>query len=291
MKIITSADAMQTLAKALGRQGRRIGLVPTMGYLHEGHMSLVRKAREGCDEVVVSSFVNPTQFGPNEDFEKYPRDTNRDDELCRTAGVDLVFRPSVRSMYDPDHSVFVDELSLSKGLCGRTRPGHFRGVATVVAKLFNIVLPQLAVFGQKDAQQVRVIEQMVRDLNFPVEVVVAPIVRESDGLAMSSRNTYLSVDERTRACSLYRALCLARGLVAGGELGAAALRDRIRACIEEGAAPVEIDYIDVVDYRTLAPVARIESVTLAAVAVRIGRTRLIDNIILSPVSSGTGETK
>lgn len=260
--------------------GRRIGLVPTMGYLHEGHLSLVKLARRQSDAVVLSIFVNPTQFLPGEDADVYPRDFKRDEALCREAGVDVIFHPDAAGMYAADHSVMVDETRLSTGLCGASRPGHFRGVATVVAKLFNIVLPDVAVFGQKDAQQVRVIQRMVRDLNFPVKVVVGPIVREPDGLAMSSRNKYLSPGERKDALCLRRALDHAEGLFARGERDAAAIRTGMLGLIA-GTPSAVVDYIAIVDDETLAPLCMIGSRALVVMAVRVGSTRLIDNTVLA----------
>jgi len=280
MIVIPASREMQALALEHMRSGRRIGLVPTMGFLHEGHISLVRIAKEHSDLVVLTSFVNPTQFGPQEDFSRYPRDNERDDALCRQAGVDIVFRPSPHDIYGRDHSVYVDETSLSSGLCGRFRPGHFRGVVTIVAKLFNITMPHAAVFGRKDAQQARVIEQMARDLNFPVKIVVAPIVRESDGLAMSSRNAYLSPSERIRAAGIYASLLLVERLYADGVTETAVLVERLRSEIVSRAQPDEIQYVEAVDYGTLKPVDTVKDATLIAVAVKIGQTRLIDNILL-----------
>lgn len=282
MKTITSISEMQQAALTLKRGGRRIGLVPTMGALHEGHLALVRKARETADFVVVSVFVNPIQFGPGEDYERYPRDLDRDAGLCRREGVDVMFCPLAEEMYPTGWSVYVDESRLSTGLCGRSRPGHFRGVLTVVAKLLNIVLPDAAIFGQKDAQQARLIRQLVRDLNFPVEVQILPTIREPDGLAMSSRNAYLSAEERKRVGGLYRALCGAEALVRRGERSTAIVRGETKAALLSALAPVEIEYIEVVDAETLAPVNVIERATLIAVAVRIGGVRLIDNVIVAP---------
>lgn len=281
MEVIRTTAGMHARAQEAGRRGQRIGLVPTMGYLHEGHLSLVRIARPRCDLLVVSIFVNPTQFGPGEDYQRYPRDFQRDQALCRRNAVDIVFYPPVEEMYAPNASVYVDEERLSKVLCGASRPGHFRGVLTVVAKLFNIVRPDLAVFGQKDAQQLRLIQQMVRDLNFPVEIVVGPIVREPDGLAMSSRNTYLSSEERLQALCLTRALQRSRELVRAGERDASRLRSEMIACIKEYPL-ARIDYVQIVDWETLQPVEMLERKSLAALAVWIGKTRLIDNAVLEP---------
>jgi pantoate--beta-alanine ligase len=281
MDILDEPAAMQRMALAWRAAGRRVALVPTMGCLHEGHLSLVRLARERADITVLSLFVNPTQFGPNEDLAQYPRDFARDERLCREAGVDALFAPADGGLYAPGHSVYVVEESLARGLCGAARPTHFRGVCTVVAKLFHLVLPHVAVFGEKDAQQLRVIRRMVRDLDFPVEIVAGPIVREPDGLAMSSRNRYLSPDERRQAACLRRALDRAGALVRGGERDAARIRGAMRETI--AAAPAaRIDYVEIVDDETLEPVARIERPALAALAVFIGATRLIDNARLTP---------
>lgn len=276
-----SVQGMQQYALNQRRAGRKIGLVPTMGYLHEGHLSLVALARAHADVVILSIFVNPTQFLPGEDLSSYPRDFERDRRLCVRAGVDLVFYPSPAGMYAADHSVFVEETSLSKVLCGASRPGHFKGVTTVVAKLFNITLPDVAVFGQKDAQQCRVIQRMVRDLNIPVEIIVGPIVREPDGLAMSSRNKYLSPESRQQALCLRRALDTAERMVQQGERSV----EVVRAAVLMGLAAVpeaKLDYVAFVDNETLEPASRIQQPVLVALAVRIGGTRLIDNAILLP---------
>lgn len=272
---------MQQTALELKRSGKTIGLVPTMGFLHNGHLSLMKLARPECDVLVVSIFVNPAQFGPNEDLDAYPRDFERDESLCKGEGVDIVFYPEPGNMYFSDASVWIDEEALSPGLCGGSRPGHFRGVCTVVAKLFNLVLPDLAVFGEKDAQQLRVLERMVRDLNFPVRMVRGPIVREADGLAMSSRNKYLNAEQRQQALCLKQALALAESLVRGGEKSVANIRQQMAVLI--GTVPgAEIDYIELVDDETLARVESVETETLVALAVKIGPTRLIDNAVLHP---------
>lgn len=276
---------MQRLALQWRAQGRPVGLVPTMGYLHEGHLSLVRRARQAVGAkgvVVVSLYVNPTQFGPKEDFARYPRDLTRDQALCRQAGVDVVFAPTDAQMYPrppgAEYSTFVVEETLSRSMEGASRPGHFRGVTTVVAKLFNLVLPTVAVFGAKDFQQARVIQRMVRDLNFPVRIIVAPTVREPDGLAMSSRNTYLSPSERAQACVLWQAIQQARRWVdqASQPLPAGQLQRRLRRLIEQQPA-ARVDYIAFVDSATLAPVRAVRRGTHMALAVLVGRTRLIDN--------------
>lgn len=279
MKVIKSAAAIQTWALRQRQQGLRIGFVPTMGFLHAGHLSLVQRACQESDVTVMSIFVNPTQFGPQEDFSKYPRDDERDLELCRNAGVDVVFMPLPAEMYAADASVFVVEDSLCRGLCGAARPGHFRGVCTVVAKLFNLVLPDVAVFGQKDYQQVTVIRRMVRDLNFPVRIITAPILRDADGLALSSRNIYLSADERRSSLGLSQALRLAREALAAGELDAVAVCNRMRARMA-GEYALRVDYVEIVDGGTLMPVATLQAGCVALIAAYAGQTRLIDNAIL-----------
>jgi len=278
MKTILSPAAMQAESLAWRREGRRIGLAPTMGFLHEGHLSLVDRARERADVVAVSIFVNALQFGLGEDYDTYPRDAERDLALCARRGVDVVFMPSQADLYASGHSVYVEETDLSAGLCGLSRPGHFRGVTTVVAKLFHLVLPDVAVFGLKDAQQARIIERMVRDLNFPTEIVIAPIVREPDGLAMSSRNTRLSTEDRARAVCLYRSLCLAERLYAEGITEAGRIRREMRETLR--AAQADTDYVATVDYRSLHPVEEIRDETLVAVAARVGGVRLIDNTVI-----------
>lgn len=279
MRVIESVSGMQQYARNARREGLKIGLVPTMGYLHAGHLSLVSMARERADVVVLSIFVNPTQFLPGEDLASYPRDFDRDCELCVKAGVDVLFYPSPGEMYEPDHSVYVEETRLSNVLCGVSRPGHFRGVTTVVLKLFNITAPEVAVFGQKDAQQCRVIQRMVRDLNVPVEIVVGPIVREPDGLAMSSRNKYLSPEQRRNALCLYRSLALAGEMIQAGETSVAVIREALIRGLST-VPEAKIDYIAVVDNETLEPVEQVRKRVLVALAVRVGTTRLIDNAIL-----------
>ncbi|SNB74053.1 pantoate--beta-alanine ligase [Thermoflexus hugenholtzii] len=255
------------------------GFVPTMGYLHEGHLSLVRRARAENDRVAVSIFVNPTQFGPHEDYARYPRDLERDLRLLEPLGVDLVFVPSVEEMYPPGFQTWVIVEEVSRPLEGASRPGHFRGVATVVAKLFNILQPDRAYFGQKDAQQTVVIRRMVQDLNIPVEIVICPTVREPDGLAMSSRNTYLNPEERRAATVLFRALQAAKARYEAGERDAEGLREAMREVIR--AEPLaRIDYVSVADPETLQELERVEGPALLSLAVYIGTTRLIDNIML-----------
>jgi len=261
------------------KTGRQVGFVPTMGALHEGHLSLVRRARRECDFVVVSIYVNPIQFVAGEDLNRYPRDLERDLQLCRQLGVDLVFAPCDRVMYPGERFTTVRVAKLTEPLCGACRPGHFDGVTTVVAKLFNIVQPDAAYFGQKDAQQAVVIGRMVRDLDFPVQIRVCPIVRAQDGLALSSRNAYLDEEQRRQARCLYKALQAAKEAVAGGERRCESLVKLMRAIIE-GSGPVGIDYISIVDPATLEDLQQIENPALIALAVRIGRARLIDNILL-----------
>ena len=279
MRVIESAAEMQGEAECARRRGAIVGLVPTMGFFHEGHLSLMRRARSECDLVAVSLFVNPTQFGPGEDLAAYPRDFERDCELARGEGVDVMFAPQAAEMYTGDHSTFIDVEGVSAHLCGASRPGHFRGVATVVGKLFLIAKPHRTYFGLKDYQQVRVIETMIRDLNFDVELVRCPIVREPDGLAMSSRNAYLSREERAAATVLRRSLQDAGRLIAAGEREAKVVASRLRENIE--VEPLaRIDYADVVDANSLQPLPRIGDGVLLAVAVRFGRARLIDNLLI-----------
>jgi pantoate--beta-alanine ligase len=281
MKLLHSIAEMRALSRAARSGGARLGLVPTMGALHEGHLSLVRAAREKSDLVAASIFVNPTQFGPNEDFAKYPRTLETDCALLEQEGVELVFAPAVEEMYPQGAVTWVVVEGLSDRLCGRSRPGHFRGVTTVVAKLFHIVEPEFAFFGQKDAAQVAIIRRMVRDLNMPVKIEVCPIVREPDGLAISSRNAYLSLEERKSALVLYRSLVRVQKLFTSGEHGSAKL---IATAKQEfaGEPTVRLDYIEVVDPETLEPVADVTKRTLVAVAAFVGQTRLIDNILLEP---------
>jgi pantoate--beta-alanine ligase len=280
MKILRRLDEPRAFARAAKARGERLGLVPTMGYLHEGHLSLIREARRRAERVVVSLFVNPTQFGPKEDLAKYPRDFERDRALCESAGADALFAPEAIHMYAPGHSTRVDvEGSLTAGLCAASRPGHFAGVATVVTKLFNLCEPDVAVFGQKDAQQAAVIRRFTSDLNLPVEIVVAPIVREPDGLAMSSRNTYLSTEERTQATVLKRALDGAVALYDGGERRNEVILSAVEDVLE--SAPLaRTDYVELVDASTLEPITMLERQALLALAVFFGPTRLIDNTLL-----------
>jgi pantoate--beta-alanine ligase len=282
MEIINRIPRMISIARDFRGKGKRIGFVPTMGSLHEGHLSLMGRAREMCDTVVASVFVNPAQFGPNEDFDKYPRDLARDAELAFTRGVDFIFAPAPDDMYPAGFSTYVIVEGLSEKLEGASRPGHFRGVTTVVNKLFNIIHPSFAFFGRKDAQQVILIKRMVRELAMDVEVVVGPTVREEDGLALSSRNVYLSTEERRAATVLRKALERARTLYNGGDRDSARIVLSMRSLIE--AEPVaRIDYIAITDTDRLEPVEIIPSTepTLISLAVFIGNTRLIDNIVLN----------
>ena len=280
MKIIKTIKQVRQIIALQKKQGKRIGFVPTMGALHEGHLSLIRMAKKHSDFVVVSIFVNPTQFGPKEDYKKYPRNLKKDAALCQTAGADLIFSPSPEEIYPKGFSTYIDVEGLTQGLCGVSRPGHFRGVATVVAKLFNIVQPDAAVFGQKDAQQLAVIRRMVRDLNFPVRVIAGPIVRESDGLAMSSRNAYLTLEERAEAPTLYRALLKAKALADSGQRTAGRIKGEIKKILYRDAPLAEIDYIEIVDNETLKPVKQIKKNTLIALAVKLPNARLIDNLVI-----------
>lgn len=285
MKIVTKVAGMQRLARGWQREGVKVGLVPTMGYLHAGHLSLVRRARRlvgQAGKVVVSIYVNPTQFAANEDLAKYPRDFARDSALCREAGVDVVFAPADEEMYPGrakgDYSTFVVEENVSRGMEGAARPTHFRGVTTVVAKLFHLVLPTVAVFGAKDWQQAAVLRRMVRDLNFPLRLVVVPTMRERDGLAMSSRNKYLNAEERAQATVLWRALERARAVVRGakGAVEAAGLKAELARLIATQPA-ARLDYVEFFDPESLRPVEEVRRGARLALAVFVGRTRLIDN--------------
>ncbi len=279
MEIYGEIDKVRKQVKAWKTAGLSIGFVPTMGYLHEGHKSLIDAARKENDRVVVSIFVNPMQFGPKEDLATYPRDLKKDAALCEQAGVDLIFHPQPEEMYAPDFCSYVDMDGLTKELCGKSRPGHFRGVQTVVLKLFHIVAPDRAYFGQKDAQQLAVVKRMVRDLNVDVEIIGCPIVREPDGLAKSSRNTYLNDAQRQAALVLNRSLKAAEALAQAGEKRTDVLRQAIIQEIEKEPLAV-VDYVEIVDFDTITPVDKIEGSILAAIAVYIGKTRLIDNFII-----------
>jgi pantoate--beta-alanine ligase len=269
---------MREIIKEWKSKGLTIGFVPTMGCLHEGHMSLVERAARENNRVVVSIFVNPIQFGPNEDYEKYPRSLSSDLEKCCSAGVHAVFCPSVNEMYPDKSLAFVNVESLDENLCGKTRPNHFRGVCTVVAKLFNIISPDRAYFGQKDAQQLAIVSKMTSDLNFDIEIISCPILREKDGLALSSRNSYLSSDERAAAVVIYSALESAKALLKRGERSAGNVKAAMKTEIEKQPLAA-VDYVEVVDAKTLSPVEKITGTVLVAAAVYIGKTRLIDNFI------------
>ncbi len=278
MLVVDTIGQLRGELNSFRTKGKTVGFVPTMGYLHEGHLSLVQSARASNDVVVASVFVNPTQFGPNEDLASYPRDTERDLSLLRDAGTDLAFFPSVEALYPKGFATYVMmEGSMTATLCGRSRPNHFRGVATVVTKLFNIVQPDRAYFGQKDAQQVAVIEQMARDLDFDIEIVACPTVREPDGLAMSSRNTYLSETERAQAPLISKALFGARELIEKGERNSSVVVDYLQKTIQ-GIDGAVIDYVSIVDLCSLQDIEIVRGKVLIAVAVKVGRTRLIDNI-------------
>jgi pantoate--beta-alanine ligase len=277
VRVFKNPRELQTFIKKLKKEGKTIGFVPTMGYLHEGHLSLVRCAKKDNDLVVVSIFVNPTQFGKNEDYDRYPRDLQRDLKLLEREGVDIVFAPKVEDMYPPGFSTYVEETKLSQPLEGKFRPGHFRGVCTVVNKLFNIVQPDRAYFGEKDYQQLLVIKKMVEDLNMDIEVVGCPIVREPDGLAKSSRNVYLSEEERRQATALYKSFLLAQKLVEEGLRDAKKLREEILNFLKQFPLIKEIDYVEIVDPQTLEPVKEIKGGERILIAVRMPSARLIDN--------------
>ena len=279
MKIVGTVKEVREQVKESKKQGLSVGFVPTMGYLHEGHKSLMDAARKGNDKVVVSIFVNPMQFGPTEDLATYPRDLDHDAALCESAGVDLIFHPEAEEMYEKDFCSFVDMTGLTEGLCGKTRPIHFRGVCTVVNKLFNIVTPDHAYFGQKDGQQLAVIKRMVRDLNMDIEIVGCPIIREEDGLAKSSRNTYLSSEERKAALILSKTVALGKEL-AKTEKDANKVVEAMKKNIETEPL-AKIDYVEAVDALSMAPVEKLEGTCMLAMAVYIGKTRLIDNTLIN----------
>jgi pantoate--beta-alanine ligase len=284
VRVIGGVEQARAFARALARP---LGLVPTMGALHDGHLGLVRAARRECASVAVSVFVNPTQFGPREDFAAYPRDLERDLALLRNEGVDLVYTPSVDDVYPPGFSTYVTVEGIGERIEGAARPGHFRGVATVVAKLFTVIAPDRAYFGQKDGQQTVVVTRMARDLDLPVQVVVLPTVREPDGLAMSSRNVYLSPDERRAAPALYRALESARALFDAGERDAERLRARVREDV--AAEPsLRLEYVSVADQQTMQEFDRVDRPALLSLAAHLGRTRLIDNVQLVPPEGSDG---
>lgn len=284
MRIVRTIPEIRMALKTLREGNHRIGFVPTMGYLHDGHAALVKQSTARCNTTVVSVFVNPTQFGPNEDLARYPRDLERDQNLCLKLGVDVLFLPEAPEIFPTGFSTFVEPGPLGDVLCGKFRPGHFRGVATVVAKLFNIVQPDLAFFGQKDLQQIAVVRRMVKDLNMPVDIVVAPTLREADGLAMSSRNTYLSPEERKRALCLHRALTAVSEAFQKGERQAAALMALARIPLKDAD---ELQYCQLVDAYTMEALSGEVTRTAAlCIAALIGKTRLIDNVVLSPTDEG-----
>jgi pantoate--beta-alanine ligase len=280
MEIVSNPVEMRQLAQDWRSQGKKIALVPTMGYFHEGHLSLMRYGREAADQLVVSLFVNLAQFGPNEDLARYPRDLERDSGMAREVGVDVLYTPPAEAMYPPGYQTYVTVEELSRGLCGASRPGHFRGVATVVLKLLNQVEPHLAVFGEKDYQQLQVIRRLAADLDVPVEIVGRPIVREEDGLAMSSRNTYLSPEERAAALCLFRAIKAARELVLSGAKSRESILEAVRGIISS-TPHTNIDYLALVHPDTLQELNTIDKEARLALAVKVGNTRLIDNTLLS----------
>lgn len=280
MKVYRSIRSLKKHIHEIKKRHKTIGLVPTMGFLHEGHMSLIRKARQDTDCVIVSIFVNPAQFGPKEDFRKYPRDLKNDLGLCEKVGADIIFTPKPKDMYPDSYSTYVDVERITRGLCGASRPGHFRGVATVVMKLFNITAPDIAYFGQKDCQQAVVIKKMAEDLNMNVRIKVMPVVREKDGLAMSSRNVYLNPEERVQARSIYKSLKLAKELFDNGEKDAGKIINKMKRIVER-QPEAKIGYIKIVDTKNLSCIKKISGKALVAIAVWAGKTRLIDNIILN----------
>lgn len=278
MKIVSTVNDVRSTVKEWKKNGLKVGLVPTMGFLHEGHLSLIKKAVSENDKVVVSVFVNPTQFGPNEDFEAYPRDLNKDAALCEEAGADLIFHPEPEEMYPDGFCSSVNMTGLTDALCGKSRPIHFQGVCTVVSKLFNIAAPDNAYFGEKDAQQLAIIKRMVKDLNFDIKITGCPIIREKDGLAKSSRNTYLNPEERQAALVLSKAVKCGRGLVEGGEKDSAVILKEMKSIIENEPL-ARIDYVEIVDMNTMKNIDKVKGDVLCAMAVYIGKTRLIDNFI------------
>jgi len=277
MRLLTSIKKMQKLSLSLKRQGKKISFVPTMGALHRGHLSLVKRAKKLGDFVVTSIFVNPTQFGPKEDYRKYPRDLKKDKELLQKAGCDLIFAPRVKDIYPVGYLTYIDVEELSQKLEGASRPGHFKGVCTVVAKLFNIVQPDFAIFGQKDAQQALIIKKMAEDLDFPVKIIVSPTVREKDGLACSSRNSYLITEERNQAKILYQSLKLGEKMIKAGEKNPLKVIKKMTEMIKQ-VPLAKIDYIALTDTQTLEPVRKIKGELLLSLAVKFGKTRLIDNL-------------
>lgn len=281
MEIISTTEAIKNRCKELKKQGKTIAFVPTMGFLHAGHLSLIAKARELADIVVVSRFVNPTQFAPTEDLDAYPNDPNHDHSVTEKAGTDILFEPPASAMYHADHATWVEVPELAKGLCGVTRPTHFRGVCTVVTKLFNLIQPDYACFGEKDYQQLTIIRRMVRDLNMPVEIVGCPLVREEDGLAMSSRNAYLTKEERALAPHIRKGLLLLQEKAKQGEYSAENLYSVFSRYIQENIPTARIDYVSMVDKDSLEPVTLLKDSAVVAVAVYLGKARLLDNILIS----------
>ena len=279
MKIITSISQMHQVIAGFRQRGKTIGFVPTMGYLHQGHAALLRQCRKENDICILSIFVNPTQFAPNEDFRRYPRNKKHDEMLAKKEKVDIIFYPSIKTMYPTGYLTYVTVKRLSDHLCGPRRPGHFEGVATIVTKLINIVQPDVLYLGQKDAQQAVLLTQMVNDLNWPLHVKIVATIREKDGLAMSSRNSFLSEKERLSAASLYKSLCLARKLICQGERQPKIILQSMRKLILK-CPEARIDYVECVDAKTLTPVRQIKGFILVALAVFIGKTRLIDNILI-----------
>ncbi|NIM58924.1 MAG: pantoate--beta-alanine ligase [Candidatus Aminicenantes bacterium] len=280
MKVIKKIDEVRRVISGIKSQGKSVGFVPTMGYLHEGHLSLVRESIRIADVTVVSIFVNPAQFGPREDFDEYPRDLDRDSEVLKKQGVDYLFVPEADEIYPQGYKTYVEVHDLQDKLCGRSRPGHFRGVCTVVLKLFNIIDPDISFFGQKDYQQAVILKRMAKELNLEVKIDVMPIIREGDGLALSSRNKYLTQEERKAALVLSRSLEEAKSMVGKGQTNSATIIKEMKEMIGRESL-AKIDYVEIVDAENLDPVARVEKEALAAVAVFIGKVRLIDNIILS----------
>lgn len=278
MKIIRTVKEMKEFSSQTRQAGKKISFVPTMGYFHEGHLSLMREGRRRGDVLVISLFVNPTQFGPQEDFKSYPRDFERDRKMAEGVGVDILFAPEASDMYPPDHQTIVQVEKVTQNLCGRSRPTHFQGVATVVLMLFEIVMPHVAIFGEKDYQQLATIQQMVKDLHTNVEVLGMPTVREADGLAMSSRNTYLLPDERKAALSLYRSLQRAKELLQKGERKTAQILREMNEVLRSESL-VKIDYVQICDAHTLEDIDRIEGDAVVALAAYLGKTRLIDNLV------------
>lgn len=287
MNIITTVKEMQTAADHCRAEGKRIGIAPTMGYLHDGHMSLLRIMRKKCDIMVMSIFVNPTQFGAGEDFDSYPRDFERDRKIAEKENVDIIFAPSSAEMYPSGSGTFLEVPEMGNVMCGKFRPGHFRGVTTIVAKLFHCAKPHIAIFGQKDAQQAAILRRMSEDLLFDIEIIIGPTLRETDGLAMSSRNIYLTPDDRKEAVSLSQALFVAERLVLEGETQSSAIIEKMTDQIKKHRR-VALEYISIADPLTLTPIETIFHEVLIALAARVGKARLIDNILVSPIKSKKG---